>query len=132
MTLTITDYQRLTGLPEFKSLKTKMPNIAMRLQAKLSAARMIPQDKIGCGVVTMNSRVLLKELGSGRKTEVTITYPHDANPREARVSVFSPIGVELLGRQESDVVSWKTPAGDGRFEIVKVVYQPEAARDYSL
>lgn len=128
--VTVNDHQRLTDLLEFASPKT--PELTQRLQHKLSAARMLKQEDIDGNVVTMNSRVKLKDLTSKRETEVTITYPQDAAPRERRVSVFSEIGLALLGRKEMEVVSWRVPNGTGLFEITKVTYQPEAAGDYYL
>ncbi|HWJ29007.1 MAG TPA: GreA/GreB family elongation factor, partial [Flavisolibacter sp.] len=62
----------------------------------------------------------------------SITYPKDSDRREGRISVFSEIGLALLGRKENDVVSWRVPNGTGRFVIEKVIYQPEASGDYSL
>src|SRR5690606_18678329 len=108
------------------------PAVASRLAEKLSSAETLPREKIAKSVVTMNSRVRLRDLDSNRETEVTIAYPHEADARKGRISVVSEIGVALLGAREKDVVSWKTPKGMGRFEITEVTYQPEAAGDYDL
>jgi regulator of nucleoside diphosphate kinase len=132
MLITTNDYQRLTGLIEFSSLKVKMPDIVNRLYNKFKGAKLLPQEKIANSVITMNSRVLLKDVCSGREAEITITYPQDADNREKKVSVFSPIGVALLGRQAGDLVSWRVPKGVGKFEIVEVTYQPEAVGHYYL
>lgn len=48
------------------------------------------------------------------------------------VSVLSPIGVALLGCREGDIASWRVPGGIGRFEVEKVLYQPEAEGHFSL
>ena len=93
---------------------------------------MLPQVNISSDVVTMNSRILLKDILNEREAEVAITYTQDADNRERKISVFSSIGVALLGRQVGDVVSWNTPNGMGQFEILEVIYQPEAVGDYSL
>ena len=132
ITVTINDYNRLIGLLEFASLRSLIPDLAGRLYANLITAKTLPQEKIGEGIITMNSRVYLKDINNQRETEVTLTYPHEAEPRDRKVSVLSEIGIALLGRHEKDVVSWKVPAGVGLFEIVKVTYQPEAAGDYYL
>ncbi len=132
MLITTNDYQRLMGLIEFAALKKKMPEIVTRLVDRFNGAKMVSQEKIANGVVTMNSRVLFKEVSSGREAEITITYPQEADNREKKVSVFSPIGVALLGRQVGDMVSWKVPNGVGEFEIIKVTYQPEAVGHYYL
>jgi regulator of nucleoside diphosphate kinase len=132
MCITTNDYQRLVGLVEFAGLRNKNSEITDRLLKELKVARMLPQDKISNAIVTMNSRVLVKDLSSGRTTELTITYPQDADSRELKVSVFSSIGVALLGCQEGDIASWRVPSGIGRFKVLTVLYQPEAAGHYYL
>ena len=132
MVITINDYQRLLGLIEFASLNAKMPEVVSHLYKRLVTAKMLPQVNISSDVVTMNSRILLKDILNEREAEVAITYPQDADNRERKISVFSSIGVALLGRQVGDVVSWNTPNGMGQFEILEVTYQPEAVGDYSL
>ena len=113
-------------------LMGKMPDIQSRLYDRLVAAKTLSQEAIDETIVTMNSRVRLKDLQSQRATEVTLTYPREALPTERRISIFSEIGITLLGRAEKDVVSWKVPDGIGLFEIAEVIYQPEAAGDYHL
>jgi regulator of nucleoside diphosphate kinase len=130
--ITINDYQRLTELMELTSLNEKMPEIVTILNGKFKAAKMLPQDKISDNVVTMNSRVLLKEVSQNRQAQVTIAYPKDANRLQGKISVFSSVGLALLGRQLGDKVSWKVPTGGGHFEIIKVIYQPEAVGHYHL
>jgi regulator of nucleoside diphosphate kinase len=132
MVITINDYQRLLGLIEFASLTGKMPDIISTLYRGLVNAKMLPQTNISSDVVTMNSRILLKDILNEREADVTITYPQDADNRERKISVFSSIGVALLGRRVGDIVSWTTPKGVGEFEILEVIYQPEAVGDYSL
>jgi regulator of nucleoside diphosphate kinase len=132
MIITVNDYKRLTGFVEFASLRTKMPEIVLLLNDELRKAKILAREKISENVITMNSRVLLKNLATDSEAELTLTYPPDAEPGLRKVSVFSPIGVALLGKQVGDITSWKTPKGNGSFEILKVTYQPEAVGDYSL
>lgn len=132
MFITVNDYQRIKGLIEFAALQDKNPEIADRLMKELKVAKTFPQDKISQSIVTMNSRSLLREITSGREVEITITYPQDADPKEQKISVFSPIGVALLGCREGDITSWRVPGGIGRFKVEKVLYQPEAEGHYYL
>jgi regulator of nucleoside diphosphate kinase len=130
MLVTVNDYRRLIDQMEYPSMKVKMPRIVERLYDALMTAKMLPPQNISSSVVTMNSRVLLRDLSSGREAEITVTYPKDADNLERKVSVFSEIGIALLGQQAGDTVSWKVPDGKGQFEIVRVTYQPEAVGDY--
>ena len=132
MFITVNDYQRITGLIEFAALQNKNREIADRLLKELKYAKTFPQDKISDNIVTMNSRVKLREISSGREVEITITYPQDADSKDQKISVFSPIGVALLGSREGDITSWRVPGGIGRFKVEKVIYQPEAEGHYYL
>ncbi len=80
----------------------------------------------------MNSRVRLLSLLTKKEFEITITYPENANNIERKISIFSSIGVALLGRKIGDEVSWEIPTGIGHFQIVGIPYQPEAVGEYSL
>jgi regulator of nucleoside diphosphate kinase len=130
--ITEQDYTKLTTLIHSEMLSLKMPAIADKLSSSFEKAERIASENIHQAIVTMNSTVLLRDTKTGRETEITITYPNDADVKARRISIFSEIGVALLGKREQDIVSWKTPIGLGKFEIVKVTYQPEAAGDYHL
>jgi regulator of nucleoside diphosphate kinase len=120
------------GFVNLAAYKVKMPVVTTKLVQRLDTAKLLPQNQIAKNVITMNSRVKVKDLTTGREAEITITYPQDAEPREGRVAVFSEIGLALLGQKEEDIVSWRVPNGTGRFQVEKVIYQPEAAGDYFL
>jgi regulator of nucleoside diphosphate kinase len=131
MFITISDYERIREVTD-DSWKGKNPELIDRLMENLKTAKMIPPANISGNIVTMNSCVMLKNVATGQQADITVTYPHDADNMQRKVSVFSPIGAALLGCQEGDIVSWKVPQGMGKFQIVKIKYQPEAAGDYHL
>lgn len=130
--VTTNDYHRLMGLMELTYSKGKLPAAVTRLYHNLAGARTFSQETIDPRVITMNSRVHLRDLNNQRATEITLTYPTDAEPRDRKVSVLSTIGAALFGHEEKEIVSWNTPGGIGLFEIVKVTYQPESAGHYYL
>ena len=130
MLVTVNDYRRLIGLMEVASLTAKKPQIAEQLYNALMGAKMLPPENISSSVITMDSRVLVRDLSSGREAELTIVYPKDADNRQGKISVFSEIGIALLGQQGGDTVSWRVPAGNGQFEILEITYQPEAVGNY--
>src|SRR5688572_24382574 len=118
--VTSNDYARIMGLIEFAAMKFKVPDVVDRLIRELKAAKMVPQNNVPRDVITMNSSALLRDLNSGRETEITVTYPDNADNVLRKVSVFSPIGTALIGGRVGDVVSWKVPVGIGRFRIEKI------------
>jgi regulator of nucleoside diphosphate kinase len=80
----------------------------------------------------MNSRFRLKDLDDGEESDFTLVFPHQADFSKNKISVLAPIGVSLIGCKVGDSVSWKTPAGQKRYKILEILYQPEASGDFHL
>ena len=98
------------------------------LQSELNRAIVVKPSKVPAYVVTMNSRVRIRDLISGRELTYQIVFPKDADIAENRISVLAPIGTALLGYRAGSTVEWRVPSGMRRFRILDVEYQPEAAR----
>jgi regulator of nucleoside diphosphate kinase len=103
------------------------------LYEELGRARVITASDTPPTLVTMNSRVVVENVSTSRKREVTLAYPRDTDAARGRISVFSPLGAALLGLSQSQEIAWKLPNGrPARFRIEEILYQPEAAGDYHL
>ncbi len=87
---------------------------------------------IPANVVTMNSRVVLHDLGSGEEKTYTLVFPRNANVDTGAISVLAPVGTAILGYAAGDEIEWRVPSGTRRFRIEEVLYQPEAAGDFHL
>jgi transcription elongation factor GreA len=74
----------------------------------------IPRDRAGFG-----SKVTLRE--GERSSVYELVMPEDANPERGLISVASPIGRALVGKEAGDLVRAPTPAGVREFEILKLV-----------
>jgi transcription elongation factor GreA len=83
-------------------------------QIQLMALERLPRDRAGFG-----SKLTLLE--AGREIHYELVMPEDADPDKGFVSVASPIGRSLVGKQAGDEVSAPTPAGVREFEILKLV-----------
>lgn len=102
------------------------------LQAEMERALVVEPMQIPADVITMNSRVLLRDAASGEDLELTLVYPKDADIDAGKISVQAPVGTALLGYRVGDTIEWKVPSGVARFLVVEMLYQPEAAGDYHL
>jgi len=102
------------------------------LAKELDRAKIIEASEIPDKIVTMNTRLIFRDLDDDSTMEVTIVFPIDANINKGKISVFSPIGTALLGYSEGDIIEWKVPAGITRIRIEKVLYQPEASGEFNL
>lgn len=75
----------------------------------------VPENRVGFG-----SRVTVKDLGDGELEEFLVTLGDDLDFDGGEISMESPIGKALLGKEPGDVVSVRLPAGAREFEVVSL------------
>ena len=73
----------------------------------------IPHDRAGFG-----SKLVIRE--NGKTFTYELVMPEDSDPDKGLISVASPIGRALVGKEEGDDVTAPTPAGERNFEIIKL------------
>lgn len=105
---------------------------AESLLRELNSATIVEPEEIPSNVVTMNSIVKISFLISNQQTQFQIVYPQQANLKEKKISIFSPVAAALIGYQVGDEVEWIVPAGPTKIRIDEIIYQPEAAGDFTL
>ena len=103
-----------------------------QLKEELDRAQVIDPKEAPDNIVTMNSRVRLRDMDDGDIVEYTLVFPADADYDLGRISVMSAVGTAILGYAVGDVVEWTVPAGARRLKIEALPYQPEKAGDYHL
>ena len=99
------------------------------LACELDRAGVVTAATLAPDIVTMRSRVRVRDLGTGEGDIYTIVSPMDADVALRRVSVLAPMGTALLGYRVGDVVEWRMPGGRRRLLVEEILYQPEAAGD---
>ena len=133
VTLTKNDYTRIyKAITDAKNSKTINSNEAEKLLSELSKAEIVPSEKIDKDVVTMNSEVKLFFENTQKEQSFKIVYPQDANLKENKISIFSPIATALIGYKIGDEIEWIVPGGMTKIKIIDLIYQPEAAGDFDL
>jgi regulator of nucleoside diphosphate kinase len=127
--LTEPDAERLTVLHRF--VRTPAEGEQLRkLVETVTEAQVMDPERIPPDVVTMNSRVRIKDLQTSATAEYILVFPAVADARRRRISVLGALGSALLGRRSGDVIEYFSSAGSERCRI-ELVYQPEAAGNYS-
>lgn len=93
------------------------------IEAKLSNANIIDVTKTDAnGKVVFGATVKIEDLDSGKEVTYQIVGEDEANIKEGRISVGSPIARALIGKEEGDSVIVKAPGGDIEYEIISVEY----------
>lgn len=126
--ITEADYVRLQRLVESSRVfRQRDAKHLDDLEQELERAAIMKAGEVPSDVVTMNSRVKVKDLNSGRISTYQIVFPAEADIAKNRISVLAPIGTGLLGYSAGTTIEWQVPSGMRRFRILEVEYQPEAA-----
>lgn len=103
------------------------PNVKAHLVRELDRAKVVGPEKIGRGVVTMNSRIKFRDDSTGERRVVTLVYPGGEDPQTGCVSVFTHLGAALIGLEEGQSIAFADADGSEKSVTVsKVQYQPEA------
>jgi transcription elongation factor GreA len=88
------------------------------LRKRVSEIQLLNMDKIPSDRAGFGSRLTLVE--NDREFSYELVMPEDADPDKGLISVASPIGRALVGKEEGDEVQVTTPAGKRTFEIVRM------------
>jgi regulator of nucleoside diphosphate kinase len=133
--VTEADKQRLLKLIEDLSEvpdKRDLPHI-QDLKAEIENAKVIQDSKkVPADVITMRSKVRLRNLTRGTEAEYTLVYPPEANAEEGLISVLAPLGTSMIGFRVGSEFDANLPAGTMRFRVEELLYQPESAGDFHL
>ncbi len=108
---------------EYHAAKREQARLLGRISFKqkvLANARVIDKSKLQSDSVQLLSRVVLENLNNGHRMTNIIVSPNEANIREGKISVKSPIAQALLGKQAGDEVEVRVPAGLMKIKIVSV------------
>jgi transcription elongation factor GreA len=111
---------------EYDAAKDRQGFIEGRIQeieSKLSAAQVIdPAELDAGGKVVFGSTIELQDEDSGDKVTYQIVGEDEADIKEGRVNIGSPIARALIGKDEGDTAEVQTPGGVKRYEIIAVMY----------
>ena len=108
---------------EFETAKDRQAFIEGRIQElgyKLGTADIIEPDNLpkdravfGCGVV-------LENVDTGESVEYQLVGPDESSIEEGRISVKSPLGLAIIGREVGEEVLVQAPAGKRTYELVEI------------
>ncbi|MEJ2591765.1 MAG: transcription elongation factor GreA [Candidatus Thiodiazotropha sp.] len=94
------------------------------IEGKLSHAQIIDVTKLDAGgKVVFGATVVVLELDNDEEFTYQIVGEDEADIKNNRVSISSPIARALIGKQEGDDVFLQTPGGAREFEILEVRYE---------
>ena len=91
-----------------------------QLEATLANSRIIDETKIDKSKVQILSKVTLLNHNNNKQVTYTIVSENEANLREGKLAIGTPIAKALLGKKKGEIVEVTVPAGVLKFEILDI------------
>lgn len=91
-----------------------------KMEEIIANARVIDDSAIDNSKVFILSTVKIKNIQNGMVMVYTLVAENEADLKEKKISVESPIGRGLLGKQAGEIADIQTPAGVVKFEIIEI------------
>ncbi|MGF7186849.1 transcription elongation factor GreA [Desulfitispora alkaliphila] len=108
---------------EYEDAKNEQAFIEGRiitLEKKLRNARVISEEDLAAGIVTIGTTVVLKDMEYDDEIEYTIVGSMEADPAENKISNESPVGKAILGKSIGDEVDVEVPAGLLKYKVIDI------------
>ena len=91
-----------------------------QLKDTLANARILDESMVSADAVQILSKVKVKDQKSGREMNYMLVSENEANIREGKLAVTTPIAKALMGKKVGDVAEAKVPAGTLMLEILEI------------
>ena len=91
-----------------------------QMKETLANARIIDESKLKTDSIQILNTVRVKNLANKQEMTYTLVSENEANIREGKLAINTPIGKGLLGKKIGEVAEINVPAGLMRFEVVSI------------
>jgi transcription elongation factor GreA len=110
---------------EFHAAKERQSLLDVQIREiedRLARAQVIDVSKLSGDKVVFGATVSLADSDTGDKVVYQIVGDHEAEPKNGKISISSPVARALIGKSEGDEVQVRTPTGVRTLEILSVGY----------
>ena len=90
------------------------------LQMAISRSEVIEIDRGQTETIIFGTTVELRNIANNQNVKYQLLGPYESDPESGRISVTSPLGKALIGKEEGDDIKIKTPGGVQEFEILEI------------
>jgi len=90
------------------------------LETKLTDVRIIEDQDIPADKIYIGAIVTLEDLNARNELRYMLVAPEEADYKENKMSVFSPVGQGLMGHAVGDELTIEVPAGTQRYKVLKI------------
>ncbi len=108
---------------EYHAAREELAMVESRVQEledKLARAMVISEDEINTDTVSILNTVTIEDLNKGRTLKYTLVSAEEADFKQGKISITSPVGKALLGKKVDEIVEINVPAGILKYKILKI------------
>ena len=91
-----------------------------KLEERLASARVIEKREISKDVVSVGSKVKLRDVAAKQTVEYYIVGSAEANPSQNKLSNESPVGKAIIGHKKGETVEVTAPRGSMKYKILEI------------
>jgi transcription elongation factor GreA len=111
---------------EYHAAKERQSFIEGRIQelkTKIALAEVIDPSKINQSKVAFGARVKVLDITTDKEIDFILVGPEEADVRNGKISLSSPVGRSLIGKEVGDTVTIKAPAKTMEYEILEINFE---------
>jgi transcription elongation factor GreA len=111
---------------EYHAAKEKQSFLEGRiqeLQSKIALAEIIDPSKISLDKVAFGAKVRVMDIGADEEYEFILLGPDETNIKERKISITSPVGKALIGKEVGEIAIVKAPARTIEYEILEIIFE---------
>lgn len=108
---------------EYDAAKDAQGMLEMKIsemEMTLANSRILDESLIDTSKVAVFTKVTIKNVKMGKTMTYKLVSESEANLKEKKISVSSPMGKGLLGKKVGEIAKVETPRGDIEFEIIEI------------
>ena len=91
-----------------------------KLEETIRLSRILDESRVDTSSIQILNRVKLKNLKNNAVVEYILVSESEANLKEGKIAITTPIGKGLVGRKKGESVEIQVPAGKLQFEILEI------------
>ena len=92
----------------------------LQLETTLKNVRVLDDDELNNEIVSVGSKVILRDVEFDEEVEYQIVGSTEADPASGKISDESPVGKGLIGHKIGETVVIEAPVGDIKYEILSI------------
>ena len=113
----------ITENAEFEAAKERQAFVEGKigeLEHKIAYAEVIDPSTVNTDRVMFGCTVVLENLSTGEEVRYQLVGSDESDVRQGRISISSPLGRAMIGKEVGDQVVVRAPAGERRYELIEI------------